>query len=196
MSSQNIFTTAPMSDSDDERYEQELVKRRQEAEARFREEEEQQRAERRERKEAKAAEKKRQEEELRRQAEEERRQKEEAERQMKAEEKRRRQKEADDAFRQEADRQAAVVQVRRKNWLKQMNPEPVASPLSEEEMNLIDLPPLTKRQQVRYLPKETPEQRREREEMARELGIEPMGAGSPCERCANFGILCLPQDLP
>jgi len=185
-----------MSDSDDERYEQELVKRRQEAEARLQEEEEQQRAERRARKEAKAAEKKRQEEELRRRAEEKRRQREEAERQMKAEEERRRQKEANDAFRQEADRQAAVVQVRRKNWLKAMNPEPVASPLSEEEMNLIDLPPLTKRQQVRYLPKETLEQRQEREETARELGIEPMGAGSPCERCANFGILCLPQDLP
>jgi len=77
-----------------------------------------------------------------------------------------------------------------------MNPEPVASPPSEEEMNLLDLPPLTKRQRVRYLPKETPEQRREREEMTRELGIELMGGGSPCERCANFGILCLPQDLP
>ena len=115
---------------------------------------------------------------------------------MKVEEERRRQKEADNALRQEADRQAAVVQVRRKNWLKKMNLEPVASLLSEEEMNLLDLPPSTKRQRVRYLSKETPEQRREREEMMRELGIEPMGGGSPCERCANFGILCLPQDLP
>jgi len=185
-----------MSDSDDERYEQQLVKRREEAEARFWEEEEQQLVERRARKEAKAAEKRRQEEELRRQVEEERRQKEEAERQMKAEEERRIQKEADDTFRQEADRQAVVVQMRRKNWLKKMNPEPLASPLSEEEMNLIDLPPLTKRQRVRYLPKETSEQRRAREEMAKELGIEPMGGESPCERCANFGILCLPQDLP
>jgi len=105
----------------------------------------------------KAAAKRRQEEELRRRVEEERRQKEEAERQMKAEEERRRQKEADDAFRQEVDQQATVVQVRQKNWLKAMNPEPVASPPSEEEMNLIDLPPLTKRQRVRYLPKETPE---------------------------------------
>jgi len=115
---------------------------------------------------------------------------------MKAEEERWIQKEADDAFRQEADRQAAVVQMRRKNWLKKMNPEPLAFPPSEEEMNLIDLPPLTKRQQVRYLPKETSEQRRAREEMAKELEIEPMGRESPCERCANFGILCLPQDLP
>ena len=86
--------------------------------------------------------------------------------------------------------------MQRKNWLKVMNPEPVASPLSEEEMHLIDLPPLTKRQQVWYLSKETPEQHREHKEIARELGLEPMGGGSPCERCANFGILCLPQDLP
>jgi len=185
-----------MSDSDDERYEQQLVKRREEAEARLQEEEEQQRAEWRARKEARAVEKRKQEEELRRRAEEERQQKEEAERQMKAEEERQRQKEADDAFCQEADQQAAVVQMRRKNWLKKMNPEPLASPPSEEEMNLIDLPPLTKRQRVWYLPKETPEQRREREETARELGIELMGAGSPCERCANFSILYLPQDLP
>ena len=98
----------------------------------------------------------------------------------------------DDAFHQEADRQVAIVQVRRKNWLKQMNPEPVASPPSEEKMNLIDLPPLMKRQRVRYLPKETPEQCWERKEMARELGLEPMGEGNPCERCTNFGILCLP----
>jgi len=80
--------------------------------------------------------------------------------------------------------------------LKQINPETVAFPLSEEEMNLIDLPSLMKRQQFRYFPKETPEQHQEQEEMTRELGIEPMGAGSPCERCANFGILYLPQDLP
>jgi len=87
------------------------------------------------------------------------------------------------------------MQVRRKNWLKKMNPELVASPSSEEEMNLIDLPPLTKRQWVCYLPKETLEQCQKQEEIVRELGIEPMGAGSPCERCTNFGILCLSQDL-
>ena len=114
---------------------------------------------------------------------------------MKAEEKRQRQKEADDTFHQEADRQAAVVQVQRKNWLKKINLEPLVSPLSEEEMNLIDLPPLTKRQRVCYLPKETSEQCRAREEMAKELGIKPIGGENPCERCANFGILCLPQDL-
>jgi len=115
---------------------------------------------------------------------------------MKAEEERQRQKEVDDAFHQEADQQVAVIQVWRKNWLKAMNPEPVAFPLSEEEMNLIELPPLTKRQWVCYLPRKTPEQRQEQKEMARELGIEPMGEGSPCKRCANFSILCLPQDLP
>jgi len=52
-----------------------------------------------------------------------------------------------------------------------MNPKPVPSPPSKEEMNLIDLPPLTKRQWVQYLPKKTPEQHQEQKEMARELGI-------------------------
>jgi len=93
-------------------------------------------------------------------------------------------------------RQAAVIQVQRKNWLNKMNPKPLVSPPRTEETNLIDLLPLTKRQRVCYLPKETPEQRREREAIAKELGIEPMGGENPCERCANFGILCLPQDLP
>ena len=32
--------------------------------------------------------------------------------------------------------------------------------------------------------------------MAKELEIEPMGEETPYERYANFGILCLPQDLP
>jgi len=93
------------------------------------------------------------------------------------------------------DRQAAVVQVWQKNWLKKANPEPLVSPLSEKEMNLIDLPSLTKRQWVRYFPKKTLEQCRARKEMAKELGIEPIGGENPCERCANFSILCLLQDL-
>ena len=84
----------------------------------------------------------------------------------------------------------------RKNWLKKMNLELLVSPPTNEEMNLIDLLSLTKRQRVYYLPKETLKQRRSREEMVKELGIEPMGGENPCERCANFGILCLPQDLP
>jgi len=88
--------------------------------------------------------------------EEERQQKEEAERQMKAEEERRRQKEVDNAFYQEAEKQTVVIQVWRKNWLKKVNLRPLAFPPSEEKMNLIDLSPLTKRQQVYYLPKETP----------------------------------------
>jgi len=100
-----------------------------------------------------------------------------------------------DTFHQEVDRQVAVMQVWQKNWLKKMNPEPLASPPSEEKMNLINLSPLTKKQQIHYLPKETPEQCQEQEEMARELGIELMGGITFCERSANFSILCLPQDL-
>jgi len=76
-----------------------------------------------------------------------------------------------------------------------MNPEPVVILLSDEEMNLIDLSSLTKRQQVHYFLKKTLDQCQEREEMVKELGIEPMGGENPCEQCANFGILCLPQDL-
>ena len=196
MSSHNTINSGTMSDSNDERYEQELVKQREEAKARLREEEEQQWVEQRARKEVRVVEKRRQEEELRRQAEEKRWQKEEVERQMKAEEKWRRQKKTNDVFHQEVDRQVAVIQVRQKNWLKKANPELLASPPSEGEMNLIDLPLLTKRQRVCYLLKETLEQRRKKEELVRELGIEPMGGETPCERCANFGILCLPQELP
>jgi len=48
-------------------------------------------------------------------------------------------------------------------------------------MNLIDLLPLTKRQ---------------REELAKEMGIVAVGRESLCEKCMNFGILCIPQNLP
>ena len=78
--------------------------------------------------------------------------------------------------------------MQRKNWLKKINLELLASPSFEEEMNLIDLPPLTKRQRVHYLPKKTLEQCRVRKKMAKELGIEPMGGGNSYERCTNFGI--------
>ena len=61
----------------------------------------------------------------------------------------------DDVFRQKADRQVTIVQVRQKNWLKRINLELLASPLSEEKINLIELPLLTTRQQVRFLSKET-----------------------------------------
>jgi len=67
---------------------------------------------------------------------------------------------------------------------------------SDEEMNLIDLSPLTKRQHVRYLLKETLEAHQQREELAREMGASVVGGGSPWERCADFGILCIPQNLP
>jgi len=50
------------------------------------------------------------------------------------------------------------MQMQRKNWLKKINSELLASPLSEKEIDLIDLLPLTKRQRVHYLPKETLEQ--------------------------------------
>jgi len=180
-----------MSDSDDERYEQELVKQRQEAEARLREEEEQQWAERRARKEARAAEKRREEEEMRRRAEEE-----EARRKVEAEEAWRKEEERqrDLAHCLEADRVAAVEQQRRKNWAKTFLSPP--SPPSDGEMNLLDFPPLTKRQRVRYLPQETPESCQRREEWAKEMGVPLVGGGSLCERCADFGILCIPQNLP
>jgi len=74
--------------------------------------------------------------------------------------------------------------------------QPPLSPPSDEEMNLLDYLPLTKRQRVWYLPQETPEARQRREELAREMGVLTVGGGSPCERCADFGILCIPQNLP
>ena len=180
MSSHNTINSGTMSDSDDERYKQELIKRREEAEARLQEEKERQQAEQRARKEARATEKRRQEEELRRRAEEEEARRKEEERQR------------DLAHRLEADRVATVEQQRRKNWTKTFLP---SSPPSDEDMNLIDLPPLTKRQCIRYLPQETPEVHQRREKLAKEIGVPAVGGGSPCERCADFGILCIPQNL-
>jgi len=190
MSSHNTINSSAISDSDDEKYEQELVKQREEAEARLREEEEQQWAEWRARKEARAAQKRKQEEELRRRAEEE-----EARRKIEEEEAWRREEERqrDLAHRIEADRVAAVEQQRRKNWTKTFLP---SSPPSDEDMNLIDLLPLTKRQRIRYLPQETPEARQQREELAKEMGVSAVGRGNPCERCTDFGILCISQNLP
>jgi len=69
------------------------------------------------------------------------------------------------------------------------------TPPSDEEMNLIDLLPLTKRQHVQYLPQETLEACQQREELAREIGILVIGEGSLCERYANFRILYIPQNL-
>jgi len=172
-----------ISDSDDERYEANLAKKRAEAEVLLREQEQKGRAECQARKEARIAEKARLEEEAQKLAEQEQRRKQEEE-----------QRQKDLAHRLEADRVAAVKQQRRKNWTNKF--QPPLSPPSDEEMNLFDYPPLTKRQCVRYLPQETPEARQRRQEVAREMGVSVVGGGSPCERCADFGILCIPQNLP
>jgi len=170
------------SDSDDERYEEELVCRCQEADRRLRQQEEQERAEHQARKKARVAKKARLEEEARKLAEEvKHRRKEEEQRQK------------DLAHRLEADRVTAVEQQRRKNWMKTF--QPPSSP-SDKDMNLLDYPPLTKRQRVRYLPQKTPEACQRRKELSKEMGTSVVGEGNPCERCADFGILCIPQTLP
>jgi len=86
----------------------------------------------------------------------------EAEAQKLAEEEQRRkqeeeQRQKDLAHCLEADRVATVEQQWRKNWMKTF--QPLSSPPSDKAMNLLDYPPLTKRQCVRYLPQETPEAR-------------------------------------
>jgi len=172
-----------ISESNDERYEANLATRRAEAEALFREQERKERAERQARKEAKIAKKARLEEEARKLAEEEQRRKQEEE-----------QRQKDLAHRLEADRVAAVEQQRRKNWMNKF--QPPSSPPSDEEMNLLDYSPLTKRQRVCYLPQETSEARQRRQELAREMEVPLVGGESLCERCADFGILCIPQNLP
>ena len=170
------------SDLDDERYEEELVRRRQETDHRLCQQEEQERAERQARKEARVAKKARLEEEAWKLAEE-------AERCRKKEE----QCQKDLAHRLEADHVAAVEQQWRKNWMKTF--QPPSSP-SDEDMNLLDYLPLTKRQRVQYLPQETPEARQRCEELSKEMGTSVVGGGNLCERCADFGILCIPQTLP
>jgi len=172
-----------ISDSDDERYEANLAKKRAEAEAFLREQERKERVERQARKEARIAEKARLEKEARKLAKEDQRWKQEEE-----------QRQKDLAYRLEADRVAAVEQQRHKNWMNKF--QPPSSPPSDEEMNLLNYLPLTKRQHVRYLPQETPEARQRRQAVAREMGVPIVGGGSPCERCADFGILCIPQNLP
>jgi len=177
----NSTSIANLSDSDDESYKAGLARRRAEAETLFRQQEEKERLERQACKEAKAAERKRLEEETHKKQEEEetRRRKEDCQRDL--------------AKRLEADRVAAVEQQRRKNWMKTFLLP--SSPPSDKEMNLIDLLPLTKRQRIRYLPQETLEARQRREELAREMGTPVVGGGSPCERCTDFGIMCIPQTL-
>jgi len=168
-------------DSNNERYKQELIKQKQEAETRLWKEEEQQQVEQKARKEARVAEKKRQEEKLKRQVEEK-------EAQRKAEEHQR-----DLAHYLEANCIAIVEQQQCKNWFKMFLPS--SSP-SNKNMNLIDLLPLTKRQNIQYLPQETPEAHQQCEELAKEIGVLAVGRESLYKRCMDFGILCIPQNLP
>jgi len=70
-----------------------------------------------------------------------------------------------------------------------------SSPYSKEDMNLIDLLPLTKRQHIQYLPKETLEAYQRHQELAREMGVSAISGGSPYKRCMDFGILYIPQNL-
>jgi len=172
-----------ISDSGDECYEVNLAKKHAEAEALLQEQERKEQEERQVRKQARIVEKARLEEGARKLAEEEQRRKQEEE-----------QCQRDLAHCLEADRVAAVEQQRRKNWIKTF--QPPSSPPSDEEMNLLDYLPLTKRQRVRYLPQETPEACQRHEEVAREMGVSTVGGESPCERCVDFGILCIPQNLP
>jgi len=178
----NSTSIANLSDSDDESYEAGLARRHAEVKTLFRQQEEKERLKRQARKEAKIVEHKRLEKEAcKKQEEEETRQREED-------------CQRDLAKRLEADCVAAMEQQQCKNWMKTFLLP--SSPPSDEEMNLIDLPPLTKRQRIRYLPQETPEARQRREELAREMGTSVVGGGSLCERCVDFGILCIPQTLP
>jgi len=132
----NPTSIANLSDSDDKSYEAGLARRRAEVETLLRQQEEKERLERQARKEAKVVEQKRLEEETQWREEDH---------------------QQDLAIHLEVDHVAAVEQQWRKNWMKTFLPP--SSPLSNEKMNLIDLPPLTKRQHIRYLPQETPEAR-------------------------------------
>ena len=130
----NHTSIVNLSDSDDESYEAGLARRRAEAETLLRQQEEKERLKRQARKEAKAAEWKRLEEETRKKQEEEETRRRKEDRQQ------------DLAKCLEADRVATVEQQQCKNWMKTFLLP--SSPPSDEEMNLIDLPPLTKRQRV------------------------------------------------
>jgi len=130
----NSTSFANLSDSDDESYEARLARRHAEAETLLRQQEEKERSECQACKEAKAVERKRLEEEACKKQEEEETWRREEDRQR------------DLAKCLEADRVATVEQQQRKNWMKTFLLP--SSPPSDEEMNLIDLPPLTKRQRV------------------------------------------------
>jgi len=174
----NCILIVNLSDSDDESYKAELARKCAEAETLLRQQEEKECLECQACKKVKMAERKRLEEEARKKQEEEKTRQREEDRQR------------DLAKCLEVDRVAAMEQQQRKNWMKTFLLP--SSPPSDEEMNLINLLPLTKRQRVRYLPQETPETRQQREELAREMGMLVIGGESPCERYADFGILCIP----
>jgi len=98
------------------------------------------------------------------------------------------------AYYLEIDHIAAVKQQYCRNWSKMFLL--FSNPPSNKEMNLINLPPLTKRQCVQYLPQETPEAYQQREELAKEMKVTVIGRESPCERYIDFRILYIPQNLP
>jgi len=177
-----MSSTGNISDSDDERYKANLAKKHAEAEALLREQEQKDWLEHQVQKKAKLKERKRLEEKVRRKQEEE---------EFRCREE---QCQRDLAHRLEVDHVTAVEQQRQKNWIKTFHL--LSSPPSDEEINLLDYLPLTKRQHVRYLPQETPEARQRHEEVAREMGLPVVGGGSSCKRCADFGILCISQNLP
>jgi len=139
MSFSNTVTT--LLDSDDEYYEAQLARRHAEAETLLRQQEKKECLECQAHKEAKIAEQKKLKEEAQRKQKEEKLcwKEEECQRDL--------------AHCLEADHITAVKQQWRKNWSKTFLLPP--SPSSDEEMNLIDLSSLTKRQHLRYLPKET-----------------------------------------
>ena len=93
----------------------------------------------------------------------------------------------------EADCIAAIEQQQCKNWAKTFLLP--LSPPSDEEMNLLDFLPLTKRQCVHYLPKKTPEAHQRCKELVKEMEMSVVGGGNPYERCIDFGILCILQNL-
>ena len=173
---------ANLSDSDDELYEAELVRKCTEVEALLWQQKEKKHLEYQAQKETKIAEWKQLEEEAWRKQEKE-------EAQWREEECQR-----DLAYYLEANHIATMEQQQCKNWTKTfLSP---TTPSSNEEINLIDLLSLTKRQRIRYLSQETPEVSQRREKLAREIGISSVGGESLCERCMDFGILCIPQNLP
>jgi len=176
----NSNSVVTLSDSDDERYEAQLARRCTKVETLLRQQEEKEYLERQACKEAKIVEQKRLEEETQKKEEEELWQrKEERQRNL--------------AHCLKVNCVTTVEQRRHKNWAKSFL-LPLSPPF-DKEMNLIDLLPLTKRQRVRYLPKETLEACQQCKELAREMEMSVVSGGNPCERCTDFRILCISQNL-